>query len=383
MPDDKLKATVFPRGEGGLLAPGPVAPGPGEVPAARSTAEDEAREAGEDMEALGKALTPQMAVDVAARTARAEARGAVQGILAEERQRQEDEAVKRKDRLRPFFGFMESLRNLAAVGPGGEGPEGRTELVLKLYRLETNGGPKPSKVFQTQVALSQEEALGLGDPDFEGRTMEWALQQGQFGRFEWRLLGWADGESILDTSYNVTVEQPANYVPPVRPAVAAEPEAKPDPMGQLKETLALLGMMRDSMGLKGGGGLDATQLEIVKAAAGSQARLEAATEHRHELRELEDRHRKELEDVERKGYERGKAEGDRTLEAERLRWDLQKAQEAPEGPSFVQEVTAVLGGPQRVQSLVGGILAAVNQPRPAPAPRPATGGNVFQSTREL
>ncbi|HWQ11082.1 MAG TPA: hypothetical protein VN436_18305, partial [Holophaga sp.] len=314
------------------------------------------------MERLGAALTPQLAVEVAAKTARAEARGAVQGILAEERQRQEDEVSKRKDRLRPFFGFMESLRNLAAVGPGGEGPEGRTELVLKLYRLETNGGPKPSKVFQTQVALSQEEALGLGDPDFEGRTMEWALQQGQFGRFEWRLLGWADGESILDTSYNVTVEQPANYVSPVRPAVVPEPEAKPDPMGQLKETLGLLGMMRESLGLKGGGGLDATQLEIVKAAAGSQARLEAATEHRRELRELEDRHRNELEAAERKGYERGKAEGDRTLEAERLRWDLQKAQEAPEGPSFVQEVAGVLGGPQQVQNLLNGVMTFLNRP---------------------
>lgn len=372
MPDPKIEAMAFPRGRAGLLAPGPVAPGPGEIPVGlRDTSEDDAREATENLGRLSQALTPQLAAEVAAKTARAEARGAAREVLEEERKAAAEDAARRRDRLRPFFGFMESLRNLSAAGPGGEGPEGRTELVLKLYRLVENGGPKPGRVFQTQVVLSQDEALNLADPDFEGRTMEWALQQGQFGKFEWRLLGWADGEGVLDTSYTVTVEAPAGYQPPARAAVPVEPEPKPDPMGQLRETLAIVATMREAFGMKGGGGgLDAAQVEVIKAAAASQARLEATEAHRRELRDLEDRHRRELEEAERRGLTRGREEGKRELEAERLRWELSRAKENPEGPSFLQEVAGMLGGPDAVQGLVGGLVSALNRPA---GPRPAVG----------
>lgn len=380
MPDPNLESTVFPRGRAGLLAQGPVAPGPGQVPhQVRDTSEEDAAAAGQNLEKLTQALTPQLAAEVAAKTARAEARGTVLEVLEEERKASAEEALRKKDRLRPFFGFMESLRNLAASGPGGEGPEGRTELVLKLYRLVENGGPKPQRVFQTQVQLSQDEALGMADPDFEGRTMEWAMQQGQFGRFEWRLLGWADGEPILDTSYSVTVEAPAGYQPPVRAAVPSEPEPKPDPMGQLKETLGLVATMREAFGMKGqGGGLDAAQVEVIKAAAASQARLEASEAHRRELRDLEERHRRELETAEEKGYKRGQDEGKRELEAEKLRWELSRAKEAPEGPSFIQEVAGMLGGPEAVQGLVGGLVAAMNRPT---APRPGPGARRMPGAR--
>lgn len=370
MPDPKIEAMAYPRGREGLLGKGPIAPGPGEVPPVRCTAEEEAREAGENLERLGHALAPQIAAELGAAAGRAEARNAVREILVEERQSQEDEATRRKDRLRPFFGFLDSLRDLATEGPTGGGPEGKTELTMKLYRLEPNGGPNPTRVFQTQVNFSQAEALALGDPDFEGRAMAWALEQGVFGRFEWRLLGWADGESVLDTAYRVTVEQPAGYKPPARATAPQEAEAKPAPLDQLKDTLGMLGMMREALGLKGsGGGLDATQIEIIKAAASSQARLEAANEHRRELRELEDRHRKELDEADRKGYDRGKAEGERTLEAERLRWDLAKAQESPEGPTFARDVADILGGPEAVQKLVGGIVAFLNKPKTPQRPQ--------------
>lgn len=370
MPDPNLESTVFPRGRDGLMGPGPVAPGPGQVPhQVRDTSEEDAAAAGQNLEKLTQALTPQLAAEVAAKTARLEARGAAREVLEEERKAAAEEALRKKDRLRPFFGFMESLRNLAASGPGGEGPEGRTELVLKLYRLVETGGPKPQRVFQTQVQLSQDEALGMADPDFEGRTMEWAMQQGQFGRFEWRMLGWADGESILDTSYTVTVEAPAGYQPPARPAVPTEPEAKPDPMGQLKETLGLVTIMREAFGMKTqGGGLDAGQMEVIRSAAAANARLEASEAHRRELRDLEDRHRRELEAAEEKGYRRGQEEGKREMEAEKLRWELSRAKEAPEGPSFLQEVTGMLGGPDAVQGLVGGLVAAMNRP---PSPKPS------------
>lgn len=374
MPDTKLETTVYPRGKEGLLAPGPVAPGPGEIPPRVAwNPEEAAADAAEDMETIVKELTPQHAKETAAKVARVEARNTVQAVLEEERQRQAKEAEARKDRLRPFYGFMESLKNLAATGPGGEGESGRTELVMKLYRLENNGGPTPTKIFQTQVSMAQDEALALGDPDFEGRTMAWAREQGVFGRYLWRLCGWADGEAILDTGFQVNVEQPAGYQPPTRTnAAPVEPEPKPDPKGQLKDTLELIGMMKETMGLKGGGGADATQLEILKTAAAAQARLEAANEHRRELRELEDRHRKELAEAEQKGFERGKTEGERILEGERLRWELKAARETDAAPSFAQEVTAILGGPQTVQNLVGGIVSYLNRPKaPAPLQRPA------------
>lgn len=375
MADPKLETFVLPRGREGLLPPGPVAPGPGVVPVVRNTSSEEAAAAGENLARLTEALTPQLAAEVAAKTARLEARGAAREVVEEARREAEEEAARRKDRLRPFFSFMESLRNLAASGPGGEGPEGRTELVLKLYRLVETGGPKPQRVFQTQVALAQNDALSLGDPDFEGRTMEWAKQQGVFGRFEWRLLGWADGEPILDTSYSVTVEAPAGYQPPARPAVPTEPEPKPDPMGQLKETLGLVTIMREAFGMKTqGGGLDAGQMEVIRSAAAANARLEAEDRHRKELRDLEDRHRRELEAAEEKGYRRGQEEGKRELEAEKLRWELNRAKEAPEGPSFIQEVAGMLGGPEAVQGLVGGLVSAMNRPAAPRAPsRPRPG----------
>lgn len=375
---DKLRDTVLPRGEGGLLPPGPVAPGVGEldpatVRAAEAQAQARVDEAAGHMQALARDLTPQMTREVAASAARAEARGAVEEVLAEERRRQEEEAATRKDKLRPFYGFMESLRNLATNGPGGEGPEGRTELVLKLYRLVETGGPKAQRVFQTQASLSQDEALGLGDPDLEGRTMEWALQQGAFGRFEWRLLGWADGESILDTTYVVTVEAPANYVPPARPAVAAaEPELRPDPMGQLRETLGLMGVMREALGLKGGGGADPTAMESVKAAAEMRARLEERDRWDRERRDLEDRHRKALEEAEAKGHARGLEEGRREVRDElqpRLQELTWKLEAGGPGPDVLDRIVGAMGGPEGVSSLVGAVVGALNKPKAA-APKP-------------
>jgi hypothetical protein len=350
----------------------------GEVdPATVRTAEAQAQarldEATGHMQALARDLTPQMAREVAARTARLEARGAVEEVLAEDRRRQEEEAATRKDKLRPFYGFMESLRNLATNGPGGEGPEGRTELVLKLYRLVETGGPKAQRVFQTQVMLDHDHALSLGDPDFEGRTLEWAMQQGTFGRFEWRMLGWADGESILDTTYVVTVEAPANYVPPARPAVAAEPEQRPDPMGQMRETLGLMGMMREALGLKGGGsGPDATSLEALRAAADTRARLEERDRWDREKRDLEDRHRRALEEAETKGHARGLEEGRREVRDElqpRLQELTWKLEAGGPGPDVLDRIVGAMGGPEGVSSLVGAVVGALNKPKAA-APKP-------------
>lgn len=204
--------------------------------------------------------------------------------------------------------------------------------------------------------------IGLVGPWWTGLSSphdkHWALRQGQFGRFEWRLLGWVDGENILDTSYTVTVEAPAGY----QPQGPLEPEPKADPMEQIKATLSLVNTMREAFGMKSQGGLDAAQVEIIKSAAASQARLEASEAHRRELRELEDRHRRELEAAEERGYRRGLEEGKRELETEKLRWELSRAKEAPEGPSFLQEVAGMLGGPEAVQGLVGGIVTALNRP---------------------
>lgn len=295
-----------------------------------------------------------------------------QGVVAQ--QQQED-----RQRLAPFHAYLDSLRELSDESQ----PEARTELKLQLFRLEDSGGPKPRKIYCQELTLDQAEVKTMGDPAFERRTQDYAERAGRFGRYEWRMKGWALGELTLDTSTTVNVEPPPGYVPP--PNLIQEDKPKVDPMEGMNGALDMVGRVAalfvggktstpDPVEMRK---LEALAYDQGNRAGITQGRYEAEREHRKELDDLRERHRRELEEAERRGLDRGKVEGSREKSDEltpRL-WQLEHEARGEGGPSMVSEVVGALGGPETLQSLVGAVVANMNQPRtPAPRRRPAPQG---------
>ncbi|MBS1766005.1 MAG: hypothetical protein JST05_01185 [Acidobacteria bacterium] len=323
----------------------------------------------------------QEALSVAQRTARGEAqvaaRLAVDAALGE-----------RKSQLNAFKSFLGSIEELVKGSSGeAKAPAGRTEVVLKLHRLVDNGGPRPSLIFQKQWVYDATDALELGDPDFEGRTMAWAKETGRFGRFQWRVMGWADGENTLDTTYSVTVEQPEGYTAPAMPKTPEldlAPLTPPDPLASLRDGLGIVAEVQKVLGGGAKGSGEAAE-RIARMTGEMEGRQKAEEKHEARLRELEERHRKELDDRERTAYKRGFEEGDRKARWElddrirELNWKLREDKE----PDVLDKIVSFAGGPEGVSSLVAAVTGALNRrnaaaqqgriPRPgAPAaPRPA------------
>lgn len=351
----ETKAAVFPRGPEGIT------PGEGDF----LLSEDERA-------TLYLEQGRQEALKVAQETARAEGRAAAQKGIAEA-------LDGRKDQINAFKSFLGSLQDLVQGAESeGAAPDGRTEVVLKLHRVVDNGGPRPGMVFQKQWVFSAEDALSLGDPDFEGRTMAWAKETGRFGKFQWRIMGWAAGENTLDTTYSVMVEEPEGYKPPAIPK-QPEPEPAPapaDPLTKFREGLTLVEEVQRVMG--GSKGQSSAASDVARMAGEMDGRRKAEEEARARFQTMEDRHRKELEERDAAAYKRGHEDGDRKARWEledqirELKWKMRQE----EGPDMLDKLVGFAGGPEGVSSLVGAVVNALNrkgqsaptQKRPAPQP---------------
>lgn len=346
-----IEETAFPRGREAITPPEPVG----------SPSEEEL------MAATHREVGRVQALDLAERVALGTATAAAEKVLDRERQRREAEAGAKEGQLRAFKSYLFSLEDLAKRDQARAEDTEETRLVLRLYRLEDKGGPKPQATYQTVATFTAQEAMAMVDPDLEGRAQAWCESTGRFGRYQWRILGWAAGEQTLDTTYNLTTEPPPGYEPPKEPEAPAPKAPAPDPMDGLMKTLGMAKQFRDALGL---GGSDSGG----KEAAALMARLEASEKHRVEIRALEREHRAELEEAEAKGHARGLVEGRRAAEDEfkpKL-WDLEKRLESNREPSILEQAVSYAGGPEVVQAFVKAALANSGpKPGPTPGPRPA------------
>lgn len=301
-------------------------------------------------------------LDTAAAVARGEGTKAAEAVLAKEKDA-------KAGQLFAFKAFLGSLEDLAGRDAGAMSNPEETRLVLRLYRLEETGGPRPTATYQTAATFSAGEALALGDPDFEGRAQAWAEKAGRFGKFQWRILGWAAGEQTLDTTYNVTIEPPPGFVPTRAPET---PEQK-DPMSNLKESLGLVSMVKDALGLgsAGGGKVD---VDGIRAAARLEAMMEADRQRREELQRLEDRWETKLEAAKDEAYKRGVTDGRREAEDEwRPKvWELEQRVKTEKDPSLLEEAARMVGGPEVVAKLAQLVITSMAAPKPSAIPvRPA------------
>jgi len=299
-----------------------------------------------------------------------EARLAVSKALTDHQQTKTQQQEEDRQRLAPFHAYLESLRDLTAEDQA----EARTELRLTLNRLQPNGGVKPTRIFCEETILDQAGVQELGDPAFETRTMNYAERSGRFGKYEWRMKGWAAGELTLDTTTTVTVEPPPGYVAPINPVIEDSP--KEDPMEKFNGTLDMVSRVAALFGGNKGGmdpiemkKLEALSYEQGQRAGKMEGQLEADREHRRELDDLRERHRRELEDAERRGMDRGRIEGAREVRDELTPklWRLEHAAGEPE-TSVIGELVSHLGGPDAFQGLVGAVVANLNKPKAATPP---------------
>lgn len=327
-----------------------------------------------EAEALRKVADRKRELDHTEAVARGTAIAAVNGLMDE--QRRQASLAKDEDRLKlaPFYSYLDSLRELAEEDQA----EARTELKLQLFRLEDSGGPKPKRIYCQEFTLDQAEVKSMGDPAFERRTQDYAEKAGRFGRYEWRIKGWAIGELTLDTQTTVHVEPPPGFVMPPNPIIEASP--KVDPMEGMNGSLDLISRVAALFGGKKGDSMspvELRQLETMAYDQGQRAGLtegkyQAEKEHRKELDDLRERHRRDLEEAEKRGMDRGRVEGAREVKDELTPkiWQLehQVAGDAP--ASLASEVVGYLGGPEAVQALVGAVVAGMNKPKAPGAPQP-------------
>lgn len=331
-----------------------------------------------ELQAVREAADRKRELDHTEAVARGTAIAAVNGVLEEQRRAVQASQEEEKRKLAPFYSYLDSLRELAEESQD----EARTELKLQLFRLEGSRGPQCKKIYCLELTMDQAEVKAMGDPGFEARTQEYAERAGRFGRYEWRMKGWAAGELTLDTSVTVNVEPPPGYVPPANPIIEEKP--KVDPMEGMNGALDMVGRVASLFG-GGKGGMDPVELRKLESMAYDQGqragltegRYQAEREHRKELDDLRERHRRDLEEAERRGLERGKIEGAREVRDEltpRI-WQLEHQVASEGGPSIASEVVGYLGGPEAVQALVGAVVANLNKPKAPggaqPAVRPA------------
>lgn len=347
MTGDAVRELVLPRGPEGLKPEGGWKEGePLVSPEALAAVQEEA----------GRVR----ALDMAAAVARGEGAKAAEAVLAREKDT-------KAGQLFAFKAFLGSLEELAGRDAGAVSNTEETRLVLRLYRLEEAGGPRPTATYQTAATFSASEALALGDPDLEGRALAWAEKSGRFGKFQWRILGWAAGEQTLDTTYNVNIEPPPGFVPPIVPAAPVEK----DPMASLKESLGLVAMVKEALGI-GSAGAGKVDVEGIRAAARMEALMEGDRQRREEIQRMEERWEAKLEAAKAEAYTRGATDGRRAAEDEwRPKvWDLERQLAADKEPSLLEEATKLVGGPEVVGKLAQVVIASMAAPKPAAPPAP-------------
>lgn len=352
MGTEGIKDMVFPRGAEGLTPEG-------------GWQEGQPMVSPEALAAVNQEVGRSQALKEAEQTARGVARKEVEEAL--DRQKTD-----KAGQLKAFKSFLWSLEELAKRDAGAVADTEETRLVFRLFRMEDTGGLKPKSMYQTVVNFSASEALALGDPDLEGRAQAWCEKTGRFGSYQWRLLGWAAGEQTLDTTFNVTTEPPPGYQPPTAPPVEIPTTPPKDPMENLKESLGLIGMMKDALGLgqASSGKIDAATLESVKASARLEAQMAADREHRAEVIKLEERWGAKVEAGKAEAYTRGVSDGRRAAEDEwRPKvWDLERQMAAGKEPSLLEEAVRMVGGPDIVQGIARAFIATANRPAQPAAP---------------
>lgn len=325
-----------------------------------------------DMSVLDEVARRQQELNHTEAVARGTAIEAARGVLDQHQRAQQAALDDERRKMAPFNAYLDSLRELAEEGQ----EDARTELKLQLFRLEGTRGPNSKKNYCMELTMDQAEVRAMGDPDFESRTQDYAERAGRFGCYQWRMKGWACGELTLDTTYTVNVEPPPGYVPPINPI----PEEKPkvDPMESMSGTLDFVGRVAALFGGGKSSGMDPVEMRKLEALAYDQGhragmtegKYQAEREHRKELDDLRDRHRKELEDAERRGLDRGKIEGAREVKDELNPkiWQLEHQVASEAGPSLASEVVGYLGGPEAVQALVGAVVSHLSKPKAPGAP---------------
>lgn len=310
--------------------------------------EEAAGEAAADMAAIAEALQPQMERE------------------RERQEREREESAQRaaqREKEAPFRAWLRELSEILATHPGEE-VEGRTEIEFSLYRIEKTGGTDGYNMLQ-KITRTPREAMAEGMPDLEGLTLKTARESGLFGAFMWKIRAWIDGELVKQTTARISIAEQPGF---------AKPERK-NPMEELNQALSLVKTVREAFGdgreSRGGDTQSATLL----------GRLEAMETYRRELREVEERAEKKLRDETKEAFERGKREGEREARAEMERkiWSLERELELERlgtgaAPDMVEKVVGLLGGPDSVKGLVGGLVAAASRPnarevRPAPPAR--------------
>lgn len=328
----------------------------------------------EEQKHIREAADRKKQLDHTEAVARGTALAAVNGVLEEQRRAAQASQDEDRRKLAPFYSYLDSLRELAEESHD----EARTELKLQLFRLEGSRGPQGRKIYCLELTMDQAEVKAMGDPGFESRTQDYAERAGRFGRYEWRMKGWASGELTLDTTVTVNVEPPPGYVLPVNPIPEERP--KVDPMEGMNGALDMVGRVASLFGGNKGGGMDPVEMRKLESMAYDQGqragltegRYQAEREHRKELDDLRERHRRDLEDAERRGLERGKVEGAREVRDELTPklWQLEHQVASEVGPSLASEVVGYLGGPEAVQALVGAVVANMNKAKTPGAPQP-------------
>ncbi|HZU53322.1 MAG TPA: hypothetical protein VFF77_05475, partial [Holophagaceae bacterium] len=334
---------AFPRGRAAII------PAPAET-----QEEEEARADAARLAAVNQEVGKVQALDLAERVAAGTAKATVEKALEQERQRKDAEATGKEGQLRAFKSFLRSLEDLASNEPDAASNVDETRLVLRLYRQEDTGGPRPASTYQTVATYTAQDALNMVDPDFEGRAQKWSEATGRFGRYRWRILGWAGGEQTLDTTYDLTTEAPPGYEPPAVPEAPREPVAPPDPVADMMRTLGMAKQFREALGIGGAEPrVDGAALDLARQAAAATARIEASEKHRDELRKLEKDHRDDLKVADAEGYKRGVTDGRRAVEDE-LRpklWELERKVDDGKPPSLLEEAVKMVGGPEVVASI--------------------------------
>lgn len=377
MASEAVRELVMPRGPEGLAPEG-------------GWKEGEPMVSPEALAAVRQEADRVRVLDTAAAVARGEGAKAAEAVLAKEKDA-------KAGQLFAFKAFLGSLEDLAGRDAGAMSNPEETRLVLRLYRLEETGGPRPTATYQTAATFSAGEALALGDPDFEGRAQAWAEKSGRFGKFQWRILGWAAGEQTLDTTYNVTIEPPPGFVPTRAP----EALEQKDPMSNLKESLGLVSMVKDALGLGQAGGAK-VDVDGIRAAARLEALMEADRQRREEVQRLEERWEAKVEAAKDDAYKRGATDGRREAEDEwRPKvWELEQRVKADKDPSLLEEAARMVGGPEVVAKLAQLVISSMAAPKapamphrptvpqvppaaqPVAAPRPAPAPQVMQAGPE-
>jgi flagellar biosynthesis/type III secretory pathway protein FliH len=260
-----------------------------------------------------------------------------------------------------FESFMDRLKASEGLG------EGRTELELRLHRLDKSDGSERWPWTGLVIKYSAEDVSNGADPDLESMALDYARTTGRFGVYRWTLRGWENGVLLVDTTKTVSLDAPFDFVPPPSKPAATLP-AEP-PKSARDEAMSMIDLAARISGL-GNKGPDPAYIESIRSAARKEGydagelagQLKASETWR--LR-LEDKVAEAKKDGLEQGRKEGRWESKDEFQAKIL--ELEKEQEKP--ASIVGEIVSSLGGAEALQGLLA-VIMTPKQPEPVPLLRP-------------